>query len=58
MKSKDRDCIEYALHAYDTFWNYYKKTLDERNKIINNYIIIIGVPVSVIGVVIERKKIK
>lgn len=35
-----------------------KKHYDERNKIINNYIIIIGVPVSVIGVVIERIKNK
>lgn len=58
MKTKDRICIEYALHAYDTFWDYYKKTLDERNKIINNYIIIVGVPVSIIGVVVENIKDK
>lgn len=31
MNSKEKDCIEYALHAYDIFWDYYKKTLDERN---------------------------
>lgn len=32
--SDKKDIIEYALHAYDTFWEYYKKTLDERNQIL------------------------
>lgn len=32
----EKNIIEYALHAYDTFWEYYKKTLDERNHILNN----------------------
>ena len=36
MKSKDKTCIEYALHAYDILWDYYKKTLDERNHILKN----------------------
>ena len=35
MEYREKDCIEYALHIYDTFWDYYKKTLDERNQIIN-----------------------
>lgn len=55
MANKDKR-IEYALHSYDTFWEYYKKTLDERNQIINNYMIFVGIPVSVFGVFIERIK--
>ena len=56
MKSKDKTCIEYALHAYDILWDYYKKTLDERNHILNNYIIVVGIPISIIGIVIEKIK--
>lgn len=56
MKKKDKICIDYALHAYDIFWDYYKKTLDERNKIINNYIVFVGIPISIIGIVYEKIK--
>lgn len=41
MESNEKESIEYALHVYDTFWDYYKKTLDERNQIINNYIVLL-----------------
>lgn len=50
MKSTDKQCIEYALHAFDTFWDYYKKTLDERNQIINNYIAFVGIPISIVSI--------
>lgn len=56
MEVQEKDCIEYALHAYDTFWDYYKRTLDERNQILNNYIIVVGIPISLIGITIERLK--
>lgn len=56
MNTKKRECIEYALHAYDTFWDYYKKTLDERNQLLNNYMIFVGIPVSIIGLFIEKSK--
>lgn len=55
MASKTKENIEYALHAYDTFWDYYKKTLDERNQILNNYLIFVGIPIAVIGIIIEKK---
>lgn len=55
MESKE-DCIGYALHAYDTFWDYYKKTLDERNQILNNYIIFVGLPISVVGLFADKIK--
>ena len=45
----EKNIIDYALHAYDTFWEYYKKTLDERNHILNNYLIFVGIPISIIG---------
>lgn len=51
---EDKECIDYALHAYDIFWDYYKKTLDERNQIINNYMIFIGLPISLIAIFIEN----
>lgn len=54
MEPQKRECIEYALHAYDTFWSYYKKTLDERNQILNNYMVFVGVPISVTGLLIEK----
>ncbi len=56
MESREEKCIEFALHAYDTFWNYYKKTLDERNQILNSYIIFVGIPVSVVGIYIDKIK--
>lgn len=52
----EKDTIEYALHAYDTFWEYYKRTLDERNNILNNYMVFVGIPISIIGVFIENIK--
>lgn len=52
----EKDTIEYALHAYDTFWEYYKRTLDERNHILNNYMVFVGIPISIIGVFIENIK--
>lgn len=52
----EKDTIEYALHAYDTFWEYYKRTLDERNHILNNYLVFVGIPTSIIGVFIENIK--
>lgn len=48
-------CIEYALHSYDIFWDYYKKTLDERNQILNNYLLFIGIPISIVGIIVENK---
>lgn len=48
MLNNERECIEYALHAYDTFWDYYKKTLDERNQILNNYMVFVGIPISIL----------
>ena len=54
--SNKKESIEYALHAYDTFWEYYKKTLDERNHILNNYLAFVGIPTSIIGVFIENIK--
>lgn len=56
MESQDKACIEYALHVYDILWDYYKKTLDERNRILNNYILIVGIPISIIGMVVEKVK--
>lgn len=53
---KEKDCIEYALHAYDTCWEYYNKTLDERNQILNNYMIFVGIPTSIGGIFIEKIK--
>lgn len=52
----EKNTIEYALHAYDTFWEYYKRTLDERNHILNNYLAFVGIPTSIIGVFIENIK--
>lgn len=52
--SNKKETIEYALHAYDTFWEYYKKTLDERNHILNNYLVFVGIPTSIIGVFIKN----
>lgn len=46
--------IEYVLHIYDTIWDYYKKTLDERTQILNNYIVFVGIPISVVGIIAER----
>lgn len=54
--SNEKDIIEYTLHAYDTFWEYYKKSLDERNNILNNYMIFVGIPISIIGVFIDKIK--
>lgn len=54
--SNKKETIEYALHAYDTFWEYYKKTLDERNHILNNYLVFVGIPTSIIGVFIKNIK--
>lgn len=51
-----KETIEYALHAYDTFWEYYKRTLDERNHILNNYLVFVGIPISIIGIFIENIK--
>ncbi len=56
METREKECIEYALHAYDVFWEYYKKTLDERNQILNNYMIFVGVPISVMGIIVEKIK--
>ena len=52
----EKNILEYALHAYDTFWEYYKKILDERNHILNNYLIFVGIPISIIGFFIENIK--
>lgn len=49
MEHREKDCIEYALHIYDTFWDYYKKTLDERNQIINSYMVFVGIPITIVG---------
>lgn len=54
--SNEKDIIEYALHAYDTFWDYYKKTLEERDHILNNYMIFVGIPLSLVGVFVEKIK--
>lgn len=54
MKPYEKDSIEYALHIYDIYWDYYKKTLDERNQILNNYIIFVGIPSSIIGIMINK----
>lgn len=52
-----KETIEYALHAYDTFWEYYRKTLDERNQILNNYMVFVGIPISIFCVFIEKLNI-
>ena len=54
--SNEKDTIEYALHAYDNFWEYYKRTLDERNHILNSYLVFVGVPISIIGIFINNIK--
>lgn len=54
--SNKKKSIEYALHSYDIFWEYYKKTLDERNHILNNYMVFVGIPISVVGIFIEKIK--
>lgn len=46
--------IEYVLHIYDTIWDYYKKTLDERTQLLNNYIVFVGIPISAVGIIAER----
>ncbi len=51
--SQEKECIEYALHIYDIYWDYYKKTIDERNQILNNYIVFVGIPISIMGILIE-----
>lgn len=56
MADKIEKSIEYALHVYDIFWDYYKKTLDERNQILNNYIIFVGIPISIVGILAEKIK--
>ncbi len=55
MSNKNKS-IEYALHAYDTYWDYYKKTLDERNQILNNYLLFVGIPISIVSIFIEKIK--
>lgn len=54
MATNKNECIEYALHAYDIFWDYYKKTLDERNQILNNYLLFVGIPISITGIITEK----
>lgn len=46
--------IEYVLHIYDIIWDYYKKTLDERTQLLNNYIVFVGIPISAVGIIAER----
>ena len=46
--------IEYVLHIYDTIWDYYKKSLDERTQLFNNYIVFVGIPISAVGIIAER----
>lgn len=55
MAQKKEKCIEYALHSYEIFWNYYKKTLDERNHILNNYLFFVGIPISIFSIIVENK---
>lgn len=52
----EKDTIKYALHAYDTFWEYYKRTLDERHHILNNYLVFVGIPTSIVGFFMENIK--
>lgn len=56
MERKEIESIEYALHVYDIFWDYYKKTLDERNQIINNYMAFVGIPITIVGLFIDKIK--
>ena len=37
------DC-EYVFKEYQILWNHYQKTLDERNNMLKNYCLLIGIP--------------
>jgi len=37
------DC-EYVFKEYQILWNHYQKTLDERNNMLKNYYLLIGIP--------------
>lgn len=53
---KHSNNIDYVLHIYDIYWDYYKQTLNERTHILNNYIIFVGVPISIMSIMIEKMK--
>ena len=43
--------IQLIIDEYKILWDYYKKTLDERNEMFKNYSIFIGIPTTILSVV-------